>query len=107
MNIKFCVIVFLYENGFQADVLVAACQKSLTLKESGNSAKSLYRNGGDILQEEAKKKYPNGIENYGEFANIPGRGKLNCKEVFLTCMPYMGKESETSTVCSICKQDIQ
>ena len=95
MNIKFCVIVSLPENEFQADVVVAACQKSLELKESGNSAKSLYRNGGDELQDEAKKKYPKGIENYGDFANIPGRGNLNCQEVFLTCMPYLGEESET------------
>ncbi|XP_061194327.1 protein mono-ADP-ribosyltransferase PARP14-like [Saccostrea echinata] len=80
-----------------ADVLVVACEKSLNLSSSGKAAKSLLASGGNLLQEGAKVKYPNGIANYGDFASIPGAG-LNCQEVYLTAIPGEEEKSQT-TLC--------
>ena len=67
--------------------MVVACELSLQLDESGNSAKSLYRNGGDELQNSARKNYPRGIKKHGDLAIIPEVGSLNCKVVYLTAIP--------------------
>ncbi|XP_056005276.1 protein mono-ADP-ribosyltransferase PARP14-like isoform X3 [Ostrea edulis] len=81
-----------------ADVLVVACEKTLNLSDSGKAAKSLLENGGALLQEGARVKYPNGIANFGNFASIPGAG-LQCQEVYLTAIP----KEEQATQTTLCK----
>ena len=72
-----------------------AADKSLVLSKSGASAKSVLESGGDMLQEGAKVRYPNGIANFGDFASIPGTGKLLCNDVYLTSIPESEQKSQT------------
>ena len=72
-----------------------AADKSLVLSKSGASAKSVLEIGGDILQEVAKLKYPNGIANFDDFARIQAAGNLKCLEVHLTSIPESGQKAQS------------
>ena len=75
---------------------MVTCEKSLDLNNSGKAAKSLYAFGGDVLTNEVKIKYPNGIKKFGEFASITAvKSNLNCQDVYLTSIPATEKKSQT------------
>ena len=91
---------------------MVTCEQSLDLNNSGKAAKSLYAFGGDVLTNEVKIKYPNGIKKFGEFASITAvKSNLNCQEVYLTSIPATEKKSQTVSMhlyisntcnCSFC-----
>ncbi|KAK3598393.1 hypothetical protein CHS0354_019796 [Potamilus streckersoni] len=62
----------------KVDVIVNTVAKSLDLTH-GAVSQSLLKQGGQSLQDECKKKYPNGIRD-GDIA-VTGGGKLDCKIV--------------------------
>ena len=68
---------------FQGDTIV--CSTSTKLNLNSGAAHSLIKHGGQKLQDECKKKFPEGIKN-GELAAIDG-GKLKCSKVYLTALP--------------------
>ena len=68
---------------FQGDTIV--CSTSTKLNLNSGAAHSLLKHGGQNLQDECKKVYPEGIKN-GELAVING-GKLKCTKVYLTALP--------------------
>uniref|UniRef100_A0A8B8E6G0 Poly [ADP-ribose] polymerase n=1 Tax=Crassostrea virginica TaxID=6565 RepID=A0A8B8E6G0_CRAVI len=89
-----------------ANVLVVAADKSLVLSKSGASAKSVLEIGGDILQEVAKLKYPNGIANFDDFARIQAAGNLKCLEVHLTSIPESGQKAQ-SVLCDFVTESMK
>ncbi|KAJ8317691.1 hypothetical protein KUTeg_005595 [Tegillarca granosa] len=84
----FCYIYFCINKSFillQCDVIVCGTSKELNLS-AGKSCKNLLQFGGKKLQDECKKKYPEGIKE-GEIAVVKGCGNLKCKEVYFGALP--------------------
>ncbi|KAJ8321584.1 hypothetical protein KUTeg_000864 [Tegillarca granosa] len=69
----------------KCDVIVCGTSKELNLS-AGKSCKNLLQFGGKKLQDECKKKYPEGIKE-GEIAVVKGCGNLKCKEVYFGALP--------------------
>ncbi|KAJ8316992.1 hypothetical protein KUTeg_004896 [Tegillarca granosa] len=68
----------------QADVLVCATPRDLSLN-SAAASKSLLQDGGESIQIECSQNYPNGIKD-GEIA-VVGGGNLSCQKLYLTTIP--------------------
>ena len=71
-----CCYTFHY---LQADVIVNTTNLSLDLR-IGTVSRSLIKEGGDIIMQELKRKYPDGIQ-VGKIARSSG-GNLQCKEIY-------------------------
>ncbi|KAL3863208.1 hypothetical protein ACJMK2_004974 [Sinanodonta woodiana] len=86
------VIVRTVQEYFHADALVNTTSNKLNLSQGAVSA-SLLAVGGQQLQDECKKKYPNGIK-HGEVA-ITGAGELRSSYVLHGCLPDWNDDGST------------
>ncbi|KAK3095440.1 hypothetical protein FSP39_014712 [Pinctada imbricata] len=77
------------------DVIVNTASKDLNLSQ-GFVSNSLLKAGGETLQEECTKNYPNGIE-FGDVAVTSG-GKLKCKNVLHGALPAWSQDQSVQSL---------
>ena len=74
---------------YQDEVLVFSTNKECDFTKQSRCGTKLVQAGGQNLQDEATKQFPNGIKA-GEFGNIsagPILSKQGCKRIYFTTLP--------------------
>ncbi|XP_061165012.1 protein mono-ADP-ribosyltransferase PARP15-like [Saccostrea echinata] len=77
----------------EVDAIVNSTSQTLTL-DAGNASLAMLEKTGRSIQEECKRKYPDGIK-FGELAETGG-GDLYCGYVFHGCLKYWRAEESNS-----------
>lgn len=78
------MMIYKYHILLQGDVIVCGTSHDLSLS-AGKASGNLLHVGGQNLQKECKKNYPEGIKP-GQIAVVKG-GKLKCQKVYFGWLP--------------------
>jgi O-acetyl-ADP-ribose deacetylase (regulator of RNase III) len=77
----------------EVDAIANSTSQTLTLN-AGNASRAMVTRAGNSIQDECKRKYPNGI-TFGEIAETGG-GNLYCGYIFHGCLKFWTAEESNS-----------